>query len=110
MDWTSIVTILVAVITSSGVWGYLDHRRQEKRADRGLEDAERRLIVAIARSQLVQQSIEYIKRGSVSVEEVDALTALYEPYRELKGNGNAERLYKQAVDLPVRHGRTEERQ
>lgn len=104
-----IVTALIAVVGSSGMWAYLDNRKREKRADRGLEDAERRLIVAIARSQLVQISIEYIKRGDISVEEADALTALYEPYKELNGNGNAERLYRQAVALPVRHGRSEER-
>lgn len=109
MDYTYLITVIVAVLGSSGMWAYLDSRRKEKVADRGLEDAERKLIIAIARSQLVSLSLEYIKSGSVTVEQADALTALYEPYKDLKGNGNAERLYKQAINLPVRHSREEER-
>lgn len=109
MNVELIVTALIAVLSSSGIWAYLDSRKKEKRADRGLEDAERRLIVAIARSQLVSLSLEYIKIGKISVEQADALTSLYEPYKELHGNGNAERLYKQAINLPVKHSREEKR-
>lgn len=110
MNVELIITALIAVVGSSGMWAYLDSRRKEKVADRGLESAERQLIIAIARSQLVSLSLEYIKSNSISVEQADALTALYEPYKELHGNGNAERLYKQAINLPVRHSREAERE
>ena len=109
MNMELVITALVAILGSSGMWAYLDARKREKVADKGLENAERALIIAIARNQLVSLSLEYIKEGKISLEQADALTALYEPYKNLKGNGNAERLYKQAINLPVRHSRSEER-
>lgn len=103
-------TALIAVLGSSGMWAYLDSRKKEKVADKGRDDAERKLIIALSRITLINQALYYIRKGSISVEEADALTALYEPYKELHGNGNAERLYKQAINLPVRHSREAERE
>lgn len=105
-----LITALIAVLGSSGMWAYLDSRKKEKVADKGRDDAERRLIIAIARNELVTLALGYIKAGNISLEQADALTALYEPYKELHGNGNAERLYKQAINLPVRHSREAERE
>lgn len=109
MDYAALIAGAAGVLASSGMWAYLDSRRKEKREDQGLEDAERRMVIALSRITIINQSLYYIKHGSISVEEADALTALYEPYKELHGNGNAERLFKQAINLPVRHARKEER-
>lgn len=114
MDILQIVLpALIAVLGSSGVWTYLDHRRAAKEARQHRlsteEQAVRDIVKALARYELVRASLSHIERGSITVEEADALTELYEPYELLGGNGNGKRLYDQAQSLPRRTGRETDR-
>lgn len=107
------VTILLCLLGSGGMWTYLDHRRQarESRAQQETAEqkAERDIVKALARVELVRVCLAYIAIGSITVEEADALTELYSPYETLGGNGNGKRLYEQAMILPKRTGRISER-
>lgn len=110
MDILQIVlTAFITVLGSSGIWTYLDHRRaarEAKETKMSTEDqAIRDIVKALARYELVRASLSHIERGSITVEEADALTELYEPYELLGGNGNGKRLYEQAQSLPRRTGR-----
>ena len=106
-----LLPVLIAVVGSGGMWTYLDHRRQAKEAEQkketAEEKAERDIVRALARYELVRASLAAISAGSITVEEADALTDLYEPYAILGGNGNGKRLYEQAVSLPRRTGRAD---
>lgn len=108
-----VLTALVTVLCSSGIWTYLDHRRaarEAKETKMSTEDqAIRDIVKALARYELVRASLSHIERGSITVEEADALTELYEPYELLGGNGNGKRLYEQAQSLPRRTGRQVDR-
>ena len=108
-----ILPSIVAVLCSSGIWTYLDHRRAAREARQHRlsteEQAVRDIVKALARYELVRASLSHIERGSITVEEADALTELYEPYEVLGGNGNGKRLYDQALSLPRRTGRTTDR-
>lgn len=104
-----VITALVSVLSCGGLWTYLDHRRAERGAARrqysAEEQAERDLLRALARMELIRVSMRFIDAGSITMEEADALTELYEPYCQLGGNGNGKRLYEQAIALPRRTGR-----
>lgn len=106
---TLVLPLVIAVVGSGGMWTYLDHRRQAKEAEvkqeTAEEKAERDIVKALARYELVRASLSAIEHGSISVEEADALTDLYEPYAILGGNGNGKRLYDQAMALPRCNGR-----
>ena len=109
----ALLTALISVLSCGGLWTYLDHRRSEKmtakREETEIEKAERDVIVAIARNELIRTCLAIIASGTITVEEADALTELFEPYTKLGGNGNGKRLYEQAVSLPRRHGRKDDR-
>ena len=116
MDQHNITLIIVALIGlfgSGGIWTYLDHRRAKREAKRdektAQEQAQTDAIIALARIELVRESLRHIEKGWISIEEADALEALYTPYEVLGGNGNGKRLYEQAVDLPRQTGRRTDR-
>lgn len=108
-----ILTSVLSVATCGGLWTYLDHRRAERGAAKRQyteeEKAERDLLRGLARLELIRVSMRFIDAGSITMEEADALTELYEPYSLLGGNGNGKRLYEQAIALPRRTGRTADR-
>lgn len=108
-----VITALVSVLSCGGLWTYLDHRRAErqarKRVETEIERAQREVIVAIARNELIRTCLAIIATGTITVEEADALSELFTPYEILGGNGNGKRLYEQAVSLPRRTGRTADR-
>ena len=114
MDWqTIVVPLLVAVAGCGGFWTYIekrqakrdDERKKETEEDRAIRDA----VKAMIRVEIIRESLRCIHYGSVSMEEADSLMELYEPYEKLGGNGNGKRLYEQAMALPRRTGREEER-
>lgn len=117
MDQQSIVAIVIALIGlfgSGGIWTFLDHRRaaretkhEEKTAQ---EQAQTDAIIALARIELVRESLRHIEKGYITIEEADALEALYTPYEVLGGNGNGKRLYEQAMNLRRQTGRKAERE
>lgn len=108
-----VLPLVIAVVGSGGMWTYLDHRRSAREAEAKQETAEQKaerdIVRALARYELVRASLAAISAGNITVEEADALTDLYEPYAILGGNGNGKRLYEQAMDLPRRNGRGTDR-
>ena len=110
----AIVIALIGVLGSGGIWTYLDHRRaaretrqNEKTAQ---EQAQTDAIIALARIELVRESLRHIEKGFITMEEADALEDQFMPYTVLGGNGNGKRLYDQAMALPRQTGRRKERE
>lgn len=101
-----IVAIIGSLFGSGGLWTYLDRRRSKKTEQ---EQAQTDAIIALARLELVRESLRHIEKGSITMEEADALEDLFTPYTVLGGNGNGRRLYEQAMALPRQNGRRVER-
>ena len=90
-----IVTLAVAVFGSTGFWTWLMNRNKKK-------TAEARLIMGLAYSEIIKRSEHYIKRGYIETEEYNELNKyLYQPYKEMGGNGTAEKLMKEVQQLPT---------
>lgn len=98
MDLTKIAEIanpaLTALLGSSGIWVWLKTRVDHN----SLED---RLLLTIARGQLVEQGRKYLKRGYITMDEYEEYEDNYKLYSDLGGNGLARRIFKQVDELPM---------
>lgn len=91
-----ILTIIGSVIASTGFWSFIQNLKNKK-------SAETRMLMGLAHDRIMFLSGHYLKRGYITKEEYeDLLTYLYEPYRELGGNGSAKHIIEDRVNkLPV---------
>jgi len=94
-----IVGLVITVFASSGFWQWVIYKSQQK--DRQ-KSAESRLLMGIAYSKICDLAGKYIERGNISKDEYSDLKKyLYDPYREMGGNGTCERLMKEVDKLPI---------
>lgn len=95
MHWDIIVTLAVAVFGSTGFWTWLQNRGKKK-------TAEAWLLMGLAYSEIIRRSEQYIKRGYITTDEYNELSRyLFEPYREMGGNGTAQKLMAEVQNLPT---------
>ena len=95
--WTQVaVPLVVAVLTSSGLWAVV-----AKRVDKG--DAERKMLVGLAHDRIVHLGMVYVDRGYITQVEYENLNDyLYTPYEKMGGNGSAKRVMEEVRKLPIR--------
>ena len=90
-----ILTIITALLASSGLWAFLGNRLERN-------SAERELIVGIGHIELVFFGMQYIERGWVTRDEYESMLELYKPYVKLGGNGSGTKIMKEVEKLPIR--------
>ena len=90
-----ILTIVTALLASSGLWAFLG-----KKLDRN--NSERELLVGIGHIELVFFGMQYIERGWITRDEYETMQGLYEPYVKLGGNGSGTKIMKELEKLPIR--------
>lgn len=95
--WTQVaVPLVVAVLTSSGLWAVV-----AKRVDKG--DAERKMLVGLAHDRIIHLGMVYVDRGYITQDEYENLNDyLYTPYEKMGGNGSAKRVMVEVRKLPIR--------
>jgi len=90
-----LLTVVASVIASSGFWTYIMSRRNNK-------SAVTRLLMGLAHDKISAQGMMYIDRGHISRDEYEAFEQyLYTPYKELGGNGLADKIKEQVDKLPL---------
>lgn len=104
-NWQDIVvTVLVAVLSSTGLWGYLERKRKStiEKIEKDQDETTniKSLIIALAKQQVQHACCIYIARQSITNYEADALLSIYEYYKSLGGNGSTEALINQTLALP----------
>jgi len=88
-----IVTIIVSVLGSSGLWAFLQNRSTAK-------SASERMILGLAHAEIFRQCEHYLRRDGITKEELEDLDKyLFRPYKELGGNGTAESMVEQCRKL-----------
>ena len=94
-SWFSVViTAFVSVLASSGFWAYWEKKHEDK-------SSRTKLLVGLAHDRIVQSGNYYIKQGWSSSDAYENLyDYLYTPYKELGGNGTAERIMNTLKDMP----------
>ena len=87
-----IVTIVVSVLASSGLWQFLILKTQNK-------STQTQAILALLHNEIYSQAEKAILKGSITTEELDNLTCLFSPYEKMGGNGTGRVLYEKAKNL-----------
>jgi hypothetical protein len=91
----NILVFLGTVIASSGFWMWMIKKLETK-------DISRRLLIGLAHDRIIYLSMKYMTRGSITQDEYENLCMyLYEPYKEIGGNGAAKRLMAEVDKLPI---------
>ena len=90
-----LIIFISALVASSGFWLYVMKKTEGK-------DLIRRLVLGLAHDRLMFLSMLYIDKGRISKDEYENLCMfLYEPYKELLGNGTISRLMTEVDKLPI---------
>lgn len=98
----AIIGIIAAVFGGQGFWTWLISKKSGK-------TNEARLLMGIAYSKIIQQCNFYIRRGWIDADEYHELYHyLYQPYKDMGGNGTAERLMGIVKGLPAEGGSNNE--
>lgn len=99
MSGDMVVALIAAVggvVSSSGLWAIV----QKKSAT---NTALTRLLMGLAYDKIVTLGMQYIRRGWISKDEYEEyLKYLVEPYKDMGGNGVAERIADEVSHLPFR--------
>lgn len=91
-----VVTILVAMLGSTGLWALL-----QKWMDR--KSATAQLLRGLAHESIVTKGMVYIERGWITKDEYDDfMTYLWLPYSRTGGNGLAEKVMRGVDELPIK--------
>ena len=89
------MTVICAVIASSGFWAFLQNRRDKK-------DVKTQMLVGLAHDRIIYLGMQYIDRGFITQDEYENLYEyLYKPYEKLGGNGSAKRIMQEVNKLPI---------
>lgn len=98
----AIIGIVAAIFGGQGFWTWLINRNNGK-------SNEAKLLMGIAYSKIIQQCDIYIKRGFITSDEYHELYHyLYKPYKDMGGNGTAERQMGIVKGLPAKGGSNNE--
>lgn len=90
-----VITVVCSVIASSGFWTFLSKRRDNN-------NAEAKMLLGLGHVKIIETCEKYIERGYIRQDEYDSLyNYLYLPYKELGGNGTAERMINEVKKLPI---------
>lgn len=90
-----IITVLVAVLGSNGLWAFIQSRSTAK-------SARDRMILGLGHAEIFRQAEKYIHRNGITLSELDDLeTYLFKPYSEMGGNGTAAAIVQKCRQLPV---------
>lgn len=98
----SIITIICAILASSGFWAFLQKRAERKAAENKQTTVETQMLIGLAHDRIVYLGMCYIERGYITQDEYENLYEyLYKPYEKLGGNGSAMRIMDEVNNLPI---------
>lgn len=98
MDLTKLAELanpaVTALLGGSGIWAWAKTRSERN-------DSEDKLLLQVAKNQLISQGRFYLERGFITMDEYEEYESEYKVYAMLGGNGLARRVFKQVDDLPI---------
>lgn len=98
----TIITIICAVVASSGFWAFLEHKSKVRQKKDENKDAKSRMLIGLAHDRIIYLGMMYIERGWITQDEYENLhDYLYKPYEEMGGNGSAKRVILEVNKLPI---------
>ncbi len=93
---TSLITLITTLAASTGLWSYLQKRLDQK-------DLKTKVLIGLAHNEIVNLASSYIRREWIYDYEYRNLSVyLFEPYKEMGGNGFAAKLMDEVEELPIK--------
>jgi hypothetical protein len=90
-----IITIGIAVFSSSGFWLYIQHKMDRK-------DNKTKMLLGLAHDRIMSTGMDYIARGWLTDDEYENFVKyLYEPYHDLGGNGTGDKIKNKVDNLKL---------
>lgn len=107
MEQNLIITIIVAALGSSGLWAFISFMAQilvkKYEEKHGAKTAADRMLLGLGHDRIIYLCSKYMDRGYITADEYEDLNKyLYKPYRDLGGNGTAEKLMLEVEKLPIK--------
>ena len=90
--------IVGAIFASTGFWQFIIAVWQTKS---GKQNMLEKAVLAMLHDKIFEKAERYIKRGAITVRELDNLRHLFTPYKGLGGNGTGEQLFNTCLKLPI---------
>ncbi len=98
----TVLTILGAVLASSGFWAFIQEKDKRKAAKNKQTSVESQMLIGLAHDRIIYLGMVYIERGYITQDEYENLYEyLYKPYEKLGGNGSAKRIMIEVNQLPI---------
>ena len=95
------VEIILAIFASTGFWAFITTIIQKHDSSKSSRN---KIIKGLAYERICALAREYIADGFISKEDYECLKDyLYTPYKELGGDGTADRLMKEVEQLTLKH-------
>lgn len=92
---TILITAIGTILASSGFWAYIQRRYDKK-------SLTSKMLIGLAHDKIIELGMKYIDRKSITHDELENLIDyLYNPYKQMGGNGAAERVINIVLTLPV---------
>lgn len=103
-NFISVLTsVIVTLLASSGFWAMLEYRFRKRDTTNKQREMQTDLLLGLAHDRIVYLGLKYIRRGCITTEEYENLmTYLYKPYKAMDGNGSAERVIMEVMQLPIK--------
>ena len=97
-----IITIIATTLASTGFWSLILYKVQKRDTEK---DSITKLILGLAYREITELCLKYIQRGYITKDEYeDLIRYLFSPYKELGGDGTAEKLIDEVKKLPIKEG------
>lgn len=105
-EQTMIVTVIGAIFASGGFWAFLTYMIQR---EDNKDSAESQMLKGLGHDRICYLGAKYIKQGYITKDDYENLhDYLFEPYKNLGGNGTAEKVMREIDRLPFKEeGRNE---
>lgn len=99
MDKTAVITgMIVAILSSNGLFALIQWWLANRHTKDTIQD---RALKALLHDRIYDECFKILERKSLTIEELENLKYLYEPYRALGGNGTCEYMMGEVEKLPV---------
>lgn len=95
MPVSILITIVCAILGSTGLWAFISSRVDKK-------SAKTKMLLGLGHDRIMSLGMKYIERGKITQGQYENLHKyLYEPYKKMGGNGTAERLMREVDKLEI---------
>jgi len=95
MNDSTIITILITLLASSGFWAFITAFVNRK-------SAKNKMLLGLGHDRIIYLSMKYVEKGEITQGEYENLHMyLYEPYKKMGGNGTAERWMQEVNKLRI---------